>query len=297
MNPSDLRSTSSDAIRSDITDTRKRMDHKIDALTDRLHGRHLADELLGFFRADGRAGRIKNEIIDSAGSAIHSAVDTIKSHPVPALCIGAGLVWLIYEAKHKNGGDHNGNRALARGAQEARDNAAHLKESVAGQAGEFKERAREAVENFREHASEGASRLGESAARVGERVSEVAQNAAQRAGRQVAHVSREHPLETGLSCFAVGLIGALLVPTPERLREAVEPTGERVRNAGRDLVQRGKRVAQAAVSAAEDAAEKEGLTPGSSAGAQPSSGGENQEESGEWSPTGPPPPVSGPSRL
>jgi gas vesicle protein len=273
------------------------MDHKVDALSNRLQGRHLTDELLGLLRGNGRAARVKNEIMDTAGSAIHSAVDTIKAHPMPALFIGAGLAWLVYEARHNDGNGHDGTGALERGAQKAREKAADLKECVAGQSGELKERVKEAAENVQERASEGASRVRESAARVGTRVTEGAQNVARRAGQQVARTAREHPLETGLSCFAIGLTGALLLPTPDRLREAVEPAGERVRDAGRDLVQRGKRVAEAAVSAAKDAAEEEGLMPEARDVTRPSSESESIEEGRQWDPRGPQSPAPDVSRT
>lgn len=90
-----------DAIRSEIDDTRQRMDDTIDALSQRLKGRHLLDEVLGFLRPrlanDG--GELKEKISDRASSLLSGITTTVKAHPVPALVIGAGIAWWIYESR------------------------------------------------------------------------------------------------------------------------------------------------------------------------------------------------------
>jgi hypothetical protein len=88
----------SETLRSEINTTRHRMDGTIDALGNRLEGRHLVDELLGFFRGRaGDAGRVREKITRSAETAVHSVVDTVKAHPLPVIVAGAGIAWLVYE--------------------------------------------------------------------------------------------------------------------------------------------------------------------------------------------------------
>lgn len=96
-----------EAIRSDIDTTRQRMDSTIDALGERLQGRHLLDEIVGFFRRDkshptGGSTRIREKISRSAGSAAHAVADTVKSNPMPALLIGAGVVWMVYASRRRS---------------------------------------------------------------------------------------------------------------------------------------------------------------------------------------------------
>src|SRR3954468_1123855 len=65
-------STDTDAIRSDIDTTRRRMDDTMDAIGDRLQGRHLLDEILGLFRGGengDRRSQVGEKISRSASTA------------------------------------------------------------------------------------------------------------------------------------------------------------------------------------------------------------------------------------
>src|SRR3954464_15924900 len=103
MNPSQENET--DAIRSDIEETRRRMDNTMDALGDRMQPRHLLDEFLGYLRGssdgngDDRLNKVREKVTQSANTALHSVVDTVKENPMPALLIGAGVAWMIYQSR------------------------------------------------------------------------------------------------------------------------------------------------------------------------------------------------------
>jgi ElaB/YqjD/DUF883 family membrane-anchored ribosome-binding protein len=104
MNPS--RENDPEALRSDINVTRAQMDNTMDEIGDRLQPRHLLDEVLGFFRrssdgADGNMHRVREKISRSADAAMHAVVDTVKQNPMPALLIGAGVAWMIYESRRE----------------------------------------------------------------------------------------------------------------------------------------------------------------------------------------------------
>lgn len=91
-----------EAIRSEINTTRRRMDDTIDALGDRFRGRHLLDELLGFIRSDSdRSREVGQKITQTASSAMNSITDTVKANPAPALLIGAGVAWMIYNHRRE----------------------------------------------------------------------------------------------------------------------------------------------------------------------------------------------------
>jgi ElaB/YqjD/DUF883 family membrane-anchored ribosome-binding protein len=94
-----------DDIRSDIDSTRQRMDQTIDALGERMKGRHLVDEVIGFFRTDtGQKGltNVKSKVLDSTSSAARAVSDTVKANPIPLLLIGAGVGWMIYNSRRSN---------------------------------------------------------------------------------------------------------------------------------------------------------------------------------------------------
>lgn len=91
-----------ETIRSEIDDTRRRMDDTMGAIGDRLQGRHLLDEILGFFRSDNPKGsEFREKISETASSAAGSIGNAIKSNPMPVVLIGAGIAWMIYESRRK----------------------------------------------------------------------------------------------------------------------------------------------------------------------------------------------------
>lgn len=94
------------AIRSEIESTRRQMDDTMDALRERFQGRHLIDEILGYFRNDpDRSRELGQKLSHSASTAMHSVTDTLKANPVPTLLIGAGVAWMIYDSRRKSSGD------------------------------------------------------------------------------------------------------------------------------------------------------------------------------------------------
>lgn len=94
-------------IRSEIDTTRRRMDDTLDALGERLKGRHLIDEVLGFFRNNSdRSREVGQKLTHSASSAMNSITDTVKANPVPALLIGAGVGWMIYQSRRSSSHDY-----------------------------------------------------------------------------------------------------------------------------------------------------------------------------------------------
>jgi ElaB/YqjD/DUF883 family membrane-anchored ribosome-binding protein len=121
-------------------------------------------------------------------------------------------------------------------------------------AGMLKERAGEKLQAVRERAGE----LGQ---RVGERTREMYAHTRER----VATTAEERPLELGLVCLAAGVIAGLALRTPRAVHRMAGPTADelrrRTREAGREMMDKGRRVAQAAMSAAKDEAEAQGLTP------------------------------------
>lgn len=100
--PSYPQGTSSDEIRRDIEQTRADLDQTVDTLEQRLHPRHLLDDLLDMFRGGfSSSGSTASGAVGSAGEQMRSAgtkvLDKLKQHPMPAAFIGAGIAWLMFE--------------------------------------------------------------------------------------------------------------------------------------------------------------------------------------------------------
>jgi len=260
-----------EVIRSEIDTTRHRMDETIDALGQRLKGRHLIDEALHLFRKqqeNGNMTKLKNKISDSADAAYHSVVDTIKAHPVPVALVGAGVGWLIYERTRSTKGTEDSSAEFS-GIPPYDDD--FSPESMRpGQA----QRASGIIPETTSDFSEGSSAmdtLQQKAARVRDRLRETGAEAKEKA-RQIYEKSRDrvtstvetHPLQSSLVCLAVGLVAGLLIPTPRRLGQRLKPKareiGERMRGKAQDLMERGGHVVESATQAARDEARAQGLT-------------------------------------
>jgi ElaB/YqjD/DUF883 family membrane-anchored ribosome-binding protein len=283
----------SDTLRSEIDTTRERMDETIDALGNRLEGRHLVDELIGFFRgrANG-AGELKERLSHSAGTAVHSVVDAVKAHPIPVVLTSAGLAWLIYEMRSGRRGPADGSNEFdySEYAQMGEMGVTDDSISYPSGGGDYEESEDEGLRAEMSRGAEHAKgKLADVGARAKEKASAVAHRGrealgatkerlsgmtsqAQQRGREAYQRTRErvvttthqHPLEVGLACLAAGAIIGLMLPTPQvvnrRLGPSVDRLRDRARGAGSELLQKGKRVVEAAASAAKVEAKTQGIT-------------------------------------
>jgi ElaB/YqjD/DUF883 family membrane-anchored ribosome-binding protein len=192
-----------DALRSDIDVTRQRMDDTIDSLGERLQPRHLLDEVAGWFRGetaegDSRLNQLRDKVSRGANQAAQSVVETVKANPVPALLIGAGVAWMIYEstrdkAPRRSGRDYrDGQRDFdpdlyydrpleyppEYGAGESGDNG----ESKLGQ---LKEKASELTDDLKEKAADVAGTVKEKVSELGQQTREKFSNVKDRAGEKL----------------------------------------------------------------------------------------------------------------
>lgn len=291
-----------EAIRSDIDVTRRRMDETMDALGNRLKGRHLLDEVLGFFRrSDGDADGVRQKIARSSSAAVHSVVGAVKANPMPALLIGAGVAWLVYNSRRDRSDENDAAMEQdfdyssgVRATRESRydpdthydrpleyptagmskeeelfggstggasdDKSGGIKDKLRDKASAAKEKLGELGNTARDKMSAMKERAGEIGSRAQERAREVYSQSRER----VVATAEQHPLELGLGCLALGLIAGLAIPTPDRVKRMAGPTVDRLRNrtreAGSEMMEKGKRVVRAATTAAKDEAQAQGLT-------------------------------------
>lgn len=286
-------------IKSKIEDTRAEMDETIDALGERLQPRHLLDEVVSFFRR-GKAGESSGQgMMDSIGEAGSRVTEFVKDHPVPLILVGAGVGWLIYQQTRGPseeeefhgayaGGDlgesaeeerwrsrgegttaagyyapgeptaQESAQGMTSGAKEAMRGAA---ESVRSAASRAQERASEMGQAVRERAAQAGARLQETAGAVGEQFQEGYEYSRQAVGETVD----EYPLTSCIAAMSLGMLLGMVLPRTRLedhyLGRTAEQFKTRAKETSRELYERGKRVASAAVEASTEEARREGLTP------------------------------------
>ena len=98
---------SSEEIRSDIKGTRREMDETLDEMGERLHPRHLLDEVIDIFRSSPSGSASRDQIARTSKRLGRTVANELRKHPLPALLAGAGLVWWIVDARQTmaRGGD------------------------------------------------------------------------------------------------------------------------------------------------------------------------------------------------
>jgi len=298
----------SEQIRHEIDTTRQQMDQTIDALAGRLKGRHLADEVIGIFRSNvtaETATKFKDKVTQTTNSAVNSFVNSVKSNPWPALLIGAGAAWLVYNSRRssQNGSDEylespyendlldepgyelSGGGYGAEGLSDDYESSdltvdergriedgstlgskyEQVKSAVGDKASQAKEQIQQKASQLGEKVRQGTQAVRERATELTSKVQERGREVLDRSRERVVKTANDYPVELGLGVLALGIVAGLAIPTPDKVNEVVGPRVDRVRDrareAGRDLVNRGKNVVQAAAKAAKQEAETQGISP------------------------------------
>lgn len=250
-----LERASSDEIRNDIRGTRREMDETLDELGDRLHPRHLLEDVIDLFRSDSdRGGESRQRMATTSRRIGRGIAHQIRQHPLPALLTGVAIARWLYEATEEShpGGRDEELRGYAAsdwrsrtGEPDWREKAQGVMEGAKGAAASMSGRATQAASQFGERVSGAASSLGERVAGVASNVSEKVSEAAgvgweqvRRGGETVSRysgegrrllgeraslakdrfreVSEEFPLPVGGAFLAAGVLAGLLFPRTER---------------------------------------------------------------------------------
>jgi hypothetical protein len=293
---------STDAIEADIGRTRQRMDHTLDRLAERLEPRHLLNDLLDFWQSRrsrrGNGQDLAEAVRENARKASETFVHQVRDNPIPALLVGAGVAWLIFDRSRPNdrriwsepsedlyvdedyGGElepHDQSQAGKESmSQQVADKVAGATEKVAQAAGTAQRKLRQTREQIRDRARERGQQIRARSSHVRhemedrirqgyERAQQGLREGCLRTRAKYEETADRHPLAAGAACWSIGLLAGFLVPKSQReeemfgdISDAVRP---RVKEASQDLVERGKHVAEAATEAARSEAERQGLTP------------------------------------
>lgn len=167
----------------------------------------------------GRVETLATQIGDTMMKTSDTLMDTVRSNPIPAAMVGAGVVWLLMGRsqaakahKASPGGfkPEGPMRELTQAASTGFDKVTDKVEHVAHDAKEFAGRAATGV-------SQAASAVGKGVKHAAEAVGEGARMGAEKVGVAYQDTLRDRPLVLGGAALAVGIAVGLSLP-----RSAVE---------------------------------------------------------------------------
>jgi ElaB/YqjD/DUF883 family membrane-anchored ribosome-binding protein len=97
------RTAETDAIRSDIEDTRANMSSTVDAIQEKLSPQRLTEQAKDAVR-DATVGRVQDmasNVTETARETSATLMDTIRENPLPAALLGIGVGWLFLSARRR----------------------------------------------------------------------------------------------------------------------------------------------------------------------------------------------------
>lgn len=201
-----------------------------------------------------------SSIVRGAADAGTRAMDSVRSHPVPALMIGAGVAWLLVESVNRR------TRVLDRAAESLGRAAGRMSETVGEVAKSGTERVRQSAGQLGEYFRTGASAAGGALRGGASAIGHGAQAGYEYGRETLAETWERHPLSVGLAAVAAGVAAGLLLPGTRPEEKLMGETSGKVarlaRTAGEDLLERGKKVVTAAADATTRETHRAGLTPG-----------------------------------
>lgn len=240
-------------IRSDIDRTRAGIDRTLSELEHRLTAKEIAFDMWGAVRRGSS---------DSASRLWRAAQD----YPLPATMIAVGVGWMLYESSRA--GEE---QVLAETiwtdepetgvAGRARQTAFRVADRASQAATSARETASRASEAVSQAAADAAESVRETAATARERATRVGEGARQTSRRlrnDALQTFNDRPLVVGAAGLALGLMAGLLAPRSQREDELLGESRDRLvdtaRERGRDVLDKGRRVAEVATDAAKSAA-------------------------------------------
>lgn len=258
-----LQTASPEEIRADIERTRAEMDRTLDRLTTRVQPRHLLDDVMDLFQRgnddqdEGSARRTLRE----AGTM---AADKLKSNPMPATLIGAGLAWLLFQDNSK--GSHRRTRPAGYDPYTATEYAGvtdeSLKENLSSSLSDATDTAGEKAAGLRQNVAAMGSRAQDAAADVRHQTSEGFHAGQQR----LKNWAEEAPLAMGIAALAAGLLTGLVLPgtraEDELMGDASDRLKQQARESGEEVLERGQKAAAAGLDGAKAESQRQNLTVG-----------------------------------
>jgi ElaB/YqjD/DUF883 family membrane-anchored ribosome-binding protein len=272
-----------DGIHGDIEQTRSQMSETIDAIQERLSPQHLVAEAKASVR-DATIGRVEH-MVDSARTSAQQAgggfVDTIRENPVPVALIGIGLGWLFmrgrnrprpypqtaygraypyaYPSQQPNGYGYSQQPGQYHQADRLRDKTGQLAGQAQDKLQDLGNQVQDKVQQFGGQAQDTLQQFGDQA-----------QDQMLQARNWFEDMLHENPLALGVVALALGGLVGLAIPETPQEHQLMGDTRDslvgKARDAAQDTLQKAQSVAQEAVDAAKQEAQRQGLTGTGTAG-------------------------------
>ncbi len=232
-------------IEQDIARTRQEMSGTVNEIQERLSPRHIKDEAKEKIRAStvDRMRNAANRFGDAAQNAGSTAIDAIRSNPIPIVMIGAGIAWLLFSRTRT--GEEAGSM-IAQTGSTARAKAGELSGKAQAKLEEISDTARETGAQF-------AGRAKESASRISRTVQERATDATGWFQKMV----QNNPLGMTIALMGVGALVGFLIPESRKEQEVMGSASESLLSRARESAQKAiHKVQHAAERAVESAGEE-----------------------------------------
>ncbi|MGI8955632.1 MAG: hypothetical protein ACR2II_01805 [Chthoniobacterales bacterium] len=272
-------------IKEDIQERRGQMDNTLDRLNQRLSPRSLLNNVFDWFEAS--PGSSTSGAKKTGGDIL----DFVRDHPLPTLLTGAGILWMIVEAKSSDEPETTDYEALYPVPTRAsrpryRENGGDTYPGAA----ETTDSGPGAMDKLKEKAGAAGSALSEAGDAAKSTVTDAAETVkgqAMAAGRSLKRGKRQvisglgeaedrfkdavqdYPLAVGTGFLGLGLLTGLLLPRTQMeddfMGEESDQLIEAAKDKGGDLVERGKAVAERTADKAMKEAKNQGLTHGEQA--------------------------------
>jgi hypothetical protein len=275
------RGRNSREIRSEIDRTRENMDETFAALDSKLTPTQIGLEVWNLFKGGSSAG---------AGKLWRVA----RQHPMPAAVIGLGLGWLLVESskgdeartgydgryrKYQSDDYRTGDYAYSRNSyagydyeDESEGRLSAARDKVTGTVKDVADSAKNAVSGAADRVGDAADWTKEHALDLGNRAKGQAQALKGRAKYQARRAKtgfwqtlEENPLMVGAATLALGVIAGLAIPSTDKEDELMGETRdhlfEEVKEAGEQVLEKGKHMAEAVADKVKEEAQNQGLTP------------------------------------
>lgn len=244
-------------IQHDIDETRSTMDSILDILSGRFHPQSLVDRAMGYFQQSQNREKIKDSFL-SVGNRIG---DSFSRNPLPAMMIGAGAVWMLWESQKKE-------HTTAYEEYDYDESTGGVKENAEAKMGDIKSKAKGSFEKAKERVGSGINKFKEQREDAMERSGQMKEKARDRyqqgiqSGNQFA---RDNPLAIGFASLAIGIVAGLLLPETREEKRTLGPKSKEamdtVREKGESLYDEGKGVVSDLKEKTENVVREEGLAP------------------------------------
>lgn len=171
----------------------------------------------------GKVETMLHDTKESVQSASRSLSTTIKENPVPAVLVGAGLLWMFASSRAKSHGT-NLRGEVGRMAQQAHEAVRGDSDTAAGKANRIAQDVKDSVGEATRATGQKLSQLADHVGATGNTVSE-----------RTETLFHEHPLAIGAAVLGLGALLGIAIPITRKEAELMGPARQNLMDRAGDL--------------------------------------------------------------